>query len=231
MVGVGHAAYIDRFHELASNGANNNSVLKAGMLTDEAIRNGSLKKNTKKRRNGGEPSRDGNVRNYNKRSRTGKAFSIVTNPVRKEYTGAAPKCTNCSFHYNPEMPCRIDSLSWHKAEIVCHEKVVRIPLPHGKILRVLGEKPEEKVRHLMSEKTKEQKQKDIVIVRNFPEVFPDDLSGLPPSQEFEFRIDLIPEAMLIVKSLYPLEPSEIEELLSQLRELQDKGYIRTSSSP
>ncbi|GKA80678.1 reverse transcriptase domain-containing protein [Tanacetum coccineum] len=66
-------------------------VLKAGMLTDEAIRNGSLRKNTEKRGNGREPSRDGNVRDDNKRSRTGRAFAIVTNPVRKEYTGTAPK--------------------------------------------------------------------------------------------------------------------------------------------
>nr|GFD34104.1 reverse transcriptase domain-containing protein [Tanacetum cinerariifolium] len=53
-----------------------------------------------------------------------------------------------------------------------------IPL---EILRVLGEKPEEKARYLMSAKTEEPKLKDIVIIRNFPELFPDDLSGLPSS--------------------------------------------------
>ncbi|GJZ83275.1 putative reverse transcriptase domain-containing protein [Tanacetum coccineum] len=63
----------------------------------------------------------------------------------------------------------MDWLSRHKAEIVCHEKVVRIPLPNGKTLRVLGEKPEEKMRHLMSAKTEKQKLKDIFVVRNFPE--------------------------------------------------------------
>ncbi|GKE86727.1 hypothetical protein Tco_1560469, partial [Tanacetum coccineum] len=51
------------------------AILKAGVLTDEAIRNGSLKKNTKKRGNGGEPSRDGNVKDDKKRSRTGRAFA------------------------------------------------------------------------------------------------------------------------------------------------------------
>ncbi|GJX17100.1 reverse transcriptase domain-containing protein [Tanacetum coccineum] len=125
----------------------------------------------------------------------------------------------------------MDWLSRYKAEIICHEKVVRIPLPHGKILRVLGEKPEEKVRYLMSAKTIEQKLKDIVIVRNFPEVFPDDLSGLPPSREFEFCIDLIPRSMSVAKSPYRLAPSKIEELSSQLRELHDKGFIQPSSSP
>nr|GEW24768.1 hypothetical protein [Tanacetum cinerariifolium]GEW27125.1 hypothetical protein [Tanacetum cinerariifolium] len=76
---------------------------------------------------------------------------------------------------------RIDWLSRHKAKIIFHKMVVRISLPHGEILRVLGEKPKEKVRHLMSAKTEEPKLKDIVVVRNFPEVFPEDLSGFPPS--------------------------------------------------
>ncbi|GKA53597.1 reverse transcriptase domain-containing protein [Tanacetum coccineum] len=62
-------------------------VLKTGMLTDEAIRNGLLKKNTEKRGTGRELSRNENVRDDNKRSRTGRAFATITNPVRKEYTG------------------------------------------------------------------------------------------------------------------------------------------------
>ncbi|GKE83729.1 hypothetical protein Tco_1557471, partial [Tanacetum coccineum] len=81
-------------------------VLKAGMLTDEAIRNGSLKKNTKKRGNSEELNRKENVRDDNKRSRTGRVFATIINPVRKEYMGTAPECTNCNFHHNPEMPCR-----------------------------------------------------------------------------------------------------------------------------
>nr|GEU89105.1 hypothetical protein [Tanacetum cinerariifolium] len=81
-------------------------VLKARMLTDEAIRNGSLKKSTKKRENGREFSRNENARDDNKSYRTGRVFAKITNPVRKEYTGTAPKCTNYSFHHNPKMPCR-----------------------------------------------------------------------------------------------------------------------------
>ncbi|GJT74925.1 hypothetical protein Tco_1041650 [Tanacetum coccineum] len=96
------------------------------------------------------------------------------------------------------------------------------------MLRVLGERPEEKVRHSKSTKVKEQKLKDIVIVRNFSEVFLDDLSGLPSSPEIKFRIDLIPGAMPVMKSLYRLAPFKMEELSSQLRELHDKGLIRPS---
>nr|GEY03825.1 hypothetical protein [Tanacetum cinerariifolium] len=62
-------------------------VQKSRMLTDEAIRNESLKKNTKKRGNDREPSRDGNDKDDNKRFKTMRAFSTVTNPARKEYTG------------------------------------------------------------------------------------------------------------------------------------------------
>nr|GEW05001.1 hypothetical protein [Tanacetum cinerariifolium] len=97
MVGVGHDAYTNRFHELT--------------------RNGSIKKNHEKRGIGGEPRRD-----------------------RKD----------------------------------------------RKVLRIIGERPDEKVRHLVSAKAKEQKREELIVVRYFPEVFPDDLSALPPSQEIKF---------------------------------------------
>ncbi|GJU80152.1 putative reverse transcriptase domain-containing protein [Tanacetum coccineum] len=125
----------------------------------------------------------------------------------------------------------MDWLSNHKAKIICHEKVVKIPLLDGKVLRVLGERPEEKARLLMSAKTSDKKQEEIVVVRDFPEVFSDDLSRLPPLWEIEFRIELIPRATLVAKSPYHLAPSELEELSGQLKELQDKGFIRPSSSP
>ncbi|GJT63219.1 putative reverse transcriptase domain-containing protein [Tanacetum coccineum] len=121
----------------------------------------------------------------------------------------------------------MDWLSNYKAKMVCHEKVVRIPLPDGKVLRVLGERPDEKVRFLMGVK----KQEEIVVVRDFPGVFPDDLSRLPPIREIEFRIELILGATPVAKSPYHLTPSELEELSGQLKELQDKGFIRPSSSP
>nr|GEU43879.1 hypothetical protein [Tanacetum cinerariifolium] len=63
----------------------------------------------------------------------------------------------------------IDWLSNYKAEIICHEKVVRIPLPDGKLLRVLGERSGEKARLLISTKASDKKQGEIVVVREFPE--------------------------------------------------------------
>ncbi|GKA14132.1 ribonuclease H-like domain-containing protein [Tanacetum coccineum] len=68
-------------------------------------------------------------------------------------------------------------------------------------------------------------------LKDFPEVFLDDLSGLPPLWEIEFQIKLIPGAVPIAKYPYRLAPSKLEELSEQLKELQDKGFIRPSSSP
>ncbi|GJU85882.1 putative reverse transcriptase domain-containing protein [Tanacetum coccineum] len=121
----------------------------------------------------------------------------------------------------------MDWLSNYKAELICHEKVVRILLPDGKVLRVLGERPKEKARLLMSAKASDKKQEEIVVVRDFPEVFPNDLSGLPPIRE----IELTPRATPVAKSPYRLAPSKLEELSGQLKELQEKGFIRPSSSP
>nr|GEV78159.1 putative reverse transcriptase domain-containing protein [Tanacetum cinerariifolium] len=87
------------------------------------------------------------------------------------------------------------------------------------------------MKHLMSVKAKEQKQKEIVVVRYFLKVFSDDLSGLPHIREIKFRIELIPGAIPVVKPPYQLAPFEMEELSGQLKELQDKGFIRPSSSP
>ncbi|GKE13090.1 putative nucleotidyltransferase, ribonuclease H [Tanacetum coccineum] len=82
----------------------------------------------------------------------------------------------------------------------------------------------------MSTKANEPTLSDIPIVRDFEDVFPDDLSGLPPQRQIEFRIDLIPGATPIAKSPYRLAPSEMQELSEQLQELQDKGFIRPSYS-
>nr|GFB22786.1 putative reverse transcriptase domain-containing protein [Tanacetum cinerariifolium] len=80
-------------------------------------------------------------------------------------------------------------------------------------------------------KVDEQKLEDILVVRNFISIFPEDLPVLPPFREVEFRIDLVPEAMPITKSPYRLAPTEMQELSNQLKELQDKGFIRPSSLP
>ncbi|GJY99984.1 putative reverse transcriptase domain-containing protein, partial [Tanacetum coccineum] len=381
MVGAGHATYTDRFHELArlvphlvtpENKRIKRAMQKAGTLTNEAIRNGSLKKNPEKRGNNGDSSRDRNVRDDNKRTRTENDFAKTTNPVRREYNGLIPKCVNCNLHHPPEIPCRdcfncgrlghmakdcrvaprmvnsvepstktrgnrpnqvvannggqghgnndnhargrafmlgaeeacqepnivmgtftlnnhyattlfdsgadysfvsttfipllgiepsdlgfsyeieiasgqlveidkvikgykleiegcmfdinfipfgsesfdliigMDWLSNHKVEIICHEKVVRIPLPDGKVLRVIRERPEKKMRHVMSAKAKEQKKEEIVVVRDFPET----------REEHEVYLGIVLE-LLKKEKLY----AKFSKCEFWLREVQFLGHV------
>nr|GEX49590.1 hypothetical protein [Tanacetum cinerariifolium] len=367
MIEAGHAAYTDRFYELAR--------LVPHLVTPESrnieryVYGLALQIHEmvgEKKRNVGEPSKDNNGKDNNKRTRTGNAFATTTNPVGKENVDAWPKCATCNSYHAPGGPCRtcfncnhpghlakdcrgvprnvnhvnarnppvracyecgstehvrsacprwnraqgqernhpnqvvannegqghenqenqargkafmlraeearqdlnimtrtftlnehfattlfdsgadysfvsttfipllgiepselgLDWLSNHKAEIICHEKVVRIPLLDGKVLRVLGERPKEKARFLMSAKASNKNLEEIVVVRDFLKVFPDDLSGLPPVREIMFRIELISGATPVVKSPYRLAPSKLEELSGQLKKLQDKDFIR-----
>ncbi|GJY19196.1 putative reverse transcriptase domain-containing protein [Tanacetum coccineum] len=102
----------------------------------------------------------------------------------------------------------MDWLSYNKAMIVCHEKVVEIPLVDGEILRVHGERVEESTKALKNAKVDEPKISDISV----------------------FRIELIPGAMPVAKSPYRLASSKMQELSEKLKELQDKGFIRPSHS-
>ncbi|XP_076909780.1 uncharacterized protein LOC143567197 [Bidens hawaiensis] len=80
-------------------------------------------------------------------------------------------------------------------------------------------------------KPEERQLKDIPIVRDFPEVFPEDFPRLPPTRKIDFRIDLVPGAAPVARSPYRLAPSEMLELANQLQELLDKGFLRPSYSP
>ncbi|GJY43303.1 putative reverse transcriptase domain-containing protein [Tanacetum coccineum] len=420
MVGAGHAAYTDRFHELArlvphlvtpesrmieryvyglapqirrmvaATGPKTmqKAVQISGALIDEAVRNGTIKK-VEKRGNVGEPSKDRNERDNNKRTRTVNAFATTVNPVGRENTGTWPKCTTCNSYHAPGGPCRTcynynrpghlakdyrsmprnvnpvnaknlpvracyergstDHVrpacpTWNRVQgpggnrpnqvvannegqghgnqgnqargrafmlgakearqdpnivtgmltlnnhfattlfdsgadysfvsttfipllgletnnlgfkyeieidsgqLVEIDKLIKgckleieghifdidlIPFGHGSFNVIIGMDwlSNFKAEIICHEKASDKKQEEIVVVRDFPEVFPDDLSGLPPIREIEFRIELTPGATPVAKSLYHLAPSELEEFSGQLKELQDKGFIRPSSSP
>ncbi|GJY54960.1 putative reverse transcriptase domain-containing protein [Tanacetum coccineum] len=114
----------------------------------------------------------------------------------------------------------MDWLAKYHAVIDCAEKIVR----HHVFLAHVTTKE-------IEDKSGEKRLEDVPIVRDFPEVFPKDLSGLPPTRQVEFQIDLIPGAAPVARAPYRLAPSEMKELSEQLQELSDKGFIRPSSSP
>ncbi|GJS27624.1 putative reverse transcriptase domain-containing protein [Tanacetum coccineum] len=224
------------------------AILKAGILTDEAVRCGTLTKSSEKRKEVEETSKQVGSWEDNKKEKVGKGY-VATAPPRNENVGSYPKCAKCSTYHPESRPCRspehfrntcpklnrapsqagnhlalegnqntrnngnqargrafnvnavdalqdpnvvtghgsfdmivgMDWLSKNKAEIVYHEKVVRIPLEGGEILRAQGE-------HTL---------------------------GATP----------------VAKSPYQLAPLEMQELSEQIQELQDKGFIRPIYSP
>ncbi|GJZ90607.1 putative reverse transcriptase domain-containing protein [Tanacetum coccineum] len=152
----------------------------------------------------------------------------------------------------------MDWLVKYQAIIVCAEKIVRIPWGNETLI-VHGDgsnQGNEARLHIISytktqeymlkgcpvflanvttketeDKSEKKRLEDVPIVRDFPDVFPEDLSGLPLTRQVEFQIDLIPGVAPVARAPYRLAPSEMKELSEQLKELSDKGFIRPSSSP
>ncbi|GKD65152.1 hypothetical protein Tco_1307260, partial [Tanacetum coccineum] len=238
MVGAGHVAYINSFHEMAS------------ALTDEAFRNGSIKK-VEKRGNMGEHSKDKNGRDDNKRTRTENAFATTINPVGRENMGVPRNvnpinarnltvraCYECGStdhgrgnqgnkargrafmlgsdeaRQDPKIMMGTFTLNNHfattlfdsgaeysfvsttfipllglepselgfKYEIeIASEKLVKI----DKSIRRETRRESE---FFIGAKAGDKKQEEIVVVRDFPEVFSDDLSGLPPIGKLSFEL-------------------------------------------
>ena len=85
----------------------------------------------------------------------------------------------------------------------------------------------------MVDKTQETKNgpEEVPIVKEFIEVFPEELPGLPPEREISFEIELLPGSAPISKAPYRMAPAELKELQIQLQELLDRGFIRQSYSP
>ncbi|GJU83502.1 putative reverse transcriptase domain-containing protein [Tanacetum coccineum] len=145
----------------------------------------------------------------------------------------------------------MDWMAEYHAEVVCYEKYIRVPYRNDMLI-IQGErsgiKSESRLEVISSIRTKkyidqgcqvfliqmtkeekaetlERRIEDVPIVRDFPEVFPEDLPGLPPTRQVEFYIELIPEFAPFCTCPHRL-PAEMKELAEQLKELSDKGYYR-----
>ncbi|KAD4585798.1 hypothetical protein E3N88_23399 [Mikania micrantha] len=144
----------------------------------------------------------------------------------------------------------MDWLSSYRANIVCDRKSIQLIAPNGYEVSIQGEKRggvvlcslvkamkymnhggQSFLAYVIDNEKVVQKLEDVPIVREFPDVFPDDLPGIPSDRDVEFKIDLIPGAKPIAKAPYRLAPSELQELMTQLQGLLDKGFIRPSISP
>ncbi|GKD47838.1 putative reverse transcriptase domain-containing protein [Tanacetum coccineum] len=149
-------------------------------------------------------------------------------------------------------------LAKYQAVIVFAEKIIRIPWGNETVI-VHGDRSDQGnetrlniisctkmqkcmlkgchvfLAHVTTKKTEDKSEgkrlEDLPIVRDFPKVFPKDLSGLPLTRHVEFQINLIPGVAPVAWAPYRLAPSEMKELTDQLKELSDKGFIRPSSSP
>ncbi|WVZ89138.1 hypothetical protein U9M48_035583 [Paspalum notatum var. saurae] len=99
----------------------------------------------------------------------------------------------------------------------------------GKVLRV--HMPDMKHMVAAVNATEIDEIRKIPVVCDFPDVFPEELPGLPSDRDVEFRIDLVPGTAPISKRPYRMAPDELKELKIQLQEQLDKGFIRPSSSP
>ena len=85
--------------------------------------------------------------------------------------------------------------------------------------------------HVVDSRSDEVRLEDVPVVREFLDVFPDNLPGLPPERETDFPIVLVPGTAPISLPPYRMAPVELKELKAQLQELVDGGFIRPSLSP
>ncbi|GKC65670.1 putative reverse transcriptase domain-containing protein [Tanacetum coccineum] len=150
----------------------------------------------------------------------------------------------------------MDWMAEHHAEVVCYEKYIRVSYRNDMLI-IQGERSGIKsesrlevissirtqkyidqgcqvffIQMMKEEKTEipERRIEDMPVVKDFLEVFPEDLPGLPLTRQVEFHIELIPGAAPVARVPCRLAPVEMKELAEQLKELSDKGFIRPSSS-
>ena len=143
----------------------------------------------------------------------------------------------------------MDWLSEHDAQIDCRKKKVTLKISDDQKVEFQGQRQVKKfltmiqakrllrqgceayLAHVIDLDKKMLKIGDVPVVDEFPDVFPDELPGLPPDREIEFAIDLAPGTEPVSKAPYRMAPVEMKELATQLQDLLEKGVIRPSVSP
>ncbi|XP_073137761.1 uncharacterized protein [Henckelia pumila] len=128
----------------------------------------------------------------------------------------------------------MDWLAQHEAIIDCKRRTISLKDQNGKpfVYHTTSKRSSPGFLASLTGELEVQRPKlvEVEVVKDFPEVFPDDVAGLLPVREVEFGIELMPGTKPASKAPYRLAPTEMKELKDQLQELLDKGFIRPSIS-
>jgi hypothetical protein len=125
-------------------------------------------------------------------------------------------------------------LSKHKALIDCAKKSVKIITKDGKELEYVVEPivtTKGATNHVLLNQLDASQESKEPVVNEFPDVFPEELLGIPPNRDIEFVIDLVLSTAPIYKRLYRMAAKQLFELKYQINEMLEKAYIHPSSSP
>jgi hypothetical protein len=125
-------------------------------------------------------------------------------------------------------------LDKYQAIISCDKRIIKLVSPLGEevVAELISPEPRKGSGHQMAIDSKEPNSLEIIkVVSEFPDVFPEDLPGMPLEWKVEFAIELLPGTAPISKRAYRVSKPELVELKKQIDELLEKGYIRLSTSP
>ncbi|KAK8647250.1 hypothetical protein V6N13_120998 [Hibiscus sabdariffa] len=145
----------------------------------------------------------------------------------------------------------MDGLSEHRVFLDCESKIASLKTPDDRTVILVGERrgylsnvvsvltADRMIRKgyevflatILNTKGSLSQIEEIQTVREFPDVFPEELPGLPPDRDVEFEIETYPGSAPVSMAPYRMAPKELKELKVQLQELLDRGFIRSSSSP
>jgi hypothetical protein len=120
----------------------------------------------------------------------------------------------------------MDWLARYKGVIDCANRKVTLTSNDGQVVTVYA-LPSEPLRSSLNQVSLE----EIPIVQDYPDVFPDDLPGMPPKRDIEFRIDLVPRKTPIHKRPYRMAANELAEVKRQVDDLLQKGYMSHPKNP
>nr|GEW40355.1 putative reverse transcriptase domain-containing protein [Tanacetum cinerariifolium] len=200
----------------------------ANDLMDQKLRTYAERQNKNKRK--ADDSSRNNQQQPHKKQNVARAYTAGPGE-KKVYTWDLPLCTKCNYHHTRQCTPKCGKC---KRDNQKEESRLNI-ISYTKAQEYWSKGCDVFLAHITTKEDKDKSEgkglEDVPIVREFPEVFLEDLPGIPPTRQVEFQIDLVPGVAPVARAPCRLSPSKMKELAEQLQELSDKGFIRPSSSP